>query len=199
MDHVVIFGILIIVFTSLIVFLRDRLAAISFLGLNLTIATFLYAESDLSGAAIKAILGVLPPVIIIVATSRVKLPQPRLGTIATFIGIALTIALSYVVAYVIRGVFPEERLLECYLLVILFGLSILIIISQTSVLKFLFGILVLENIGTLMLSWGYNPAIPTLIVEAFDVIITFAFAAIALLDFKEYATIDERELTRLRG
>jgi hypothetical protein len=199
MDHVAIFGILMIIFTSLIVILRDRLSAISFLGLNLTIAAFLYTESDLSGAAIKAILGVLPPVIIIVATSHIKLPQPRSGAVAPFIGIALTIALSYVVAYVIRGVFPGDRLLECYFLVILFGVSILIIVSQTSILKFLFGILVLENIGTLIVSWSHNPAVLTLIIEAFDVIITVAFAAIALLDFKEYATVDERELTQLRG
>ncbi len=199
MDQVIIFGILMIIFTSLIVILRDRLSAISFLGLNLTIAAFLYTESDPIGAAIKSILGVLPPVIIVVATSRIKLPQPRSGMVATFIGIALTIALSYVAAYVMRGVFPEDRLLESYFLVILFGMSILIIISQTSIFKFLFGILVLENIGTLILSWAYNSAALTLITEAFVVLIALAFAVIALLDFKEYATVDERELTRLRG
>jgi hypothetical protein len=199
MDQVVIFGILMIVFTSLIVILSDRLSAISFLGLNLTIAAFLYTESDLSGAAIKAILGFLPPVIILVATSRIKLPQPRSGTIVTFIGIALTIALSYVVAYVMREVFPGDRLLESYFLIILFGMSILIIVSQTSIFKFLFGILVLENIGTLILSWGYNPSELTLITETFVILIALAFAVIALLDFKEYATVDEREFTRLRG
>ncbi len=199
MDQVVIFGILMIVFTSLIVILRDRLSAISFLGLNLTIAAFLYTESDPSGAAIKAILGVLPPMIVVIATSRIKLPQPRSGTVVTFVGIALTIALSYVVAYVMRGVFSGDRLLESYFLVILFGMSILIIVSQTSIFKFLLGILVLENIGTLILSWGYNPAALTLITETFVVLIALAFAVIALLDFKEYATVDERELTRLRG
>jgi hypothetical protein len=199
MDQVVIFGILMIVFTSLIVILSDRLSAISFLGLNLTIAAFLYTESDLSGAAIKAILGFLPPVIILVATSRIKLPQPRSGTIVTFIGIVLTIALSYVVAYVMREVFPGDRLLESYFLIILFGMSILIIVSQTSIFKFLFGILVLENIGTLILSWGYNPSELTLITETFVILIALAFAVIALLDFKEYATVDEREFTRLRG
>ena len=199
MDQVVIFGTLMIVFTSLIVILRDRLSAISFLGLNLTIAAFLYAESDPIGAAIKAILGFLPPMIIVAATSRIKLPQPRSGMVVTFIGIALTIALSCVVAYVMRGAFPGDRLLESCFLVILFGMSILIIISQTSIFKFLFGILVLENIGTLILSWGYNPAALTLITEVFVVLIALAFAVIALLDFKEYATVDERELTRLRG
>ncbi len=199
MDQVVIFGILMTIFASLVVILRDRLSAISFLGLNLTIAAFLYAQSDLSGAAIKAILGVLPPVIIVIATSRIKLPQPRSGTVVTFVGIAVTIALSYAVAYVMRGGFPEDRLLECYFLVILFGMSILIIVSQTSIFKFLFGILVLENIGTLILSWGYNPTTLTLITEGFVVLIALAFMVIALLDFKEYATVDERELTRLRG
>jgi hypothetical protein len=199
MNQVVIFGILMIAFTSLIMILRDRLAVISFLGLNLTIAAFLYTESDPSGAAIKAILGFLPPMIIVVATSQIKLPQPRSGTVVTFIGIALTIAVSFLVAYVMRGVFPGDRLLESYLLVILFSMSMLIIVSQTSIFKFLLGILVLENIGTLILSWGHNPATFTLITETFVVLIALAFAIIALLDFKEYATVDERELTRLRG
>jgi hypothetical protein len=103
------------------------------------------------------------------------------------------------VAYAIRGVFPEDRLLQSYFLVILFGMSILIIVSQTSIFKFLFGVLVLENIGTLLLSWSYNSAVLTLIEEVFVVLIALTFTVIVLLDFKEYATIDEKDLTRLRG
>ena len=199
MDQIIIFGIFMIVFTSLIVILNDRLSALSFLGLNLTIVALLYTESDLISAAIKAILGFFPPAIIIVAARRIKLARPAVGKAVAFIGIAVTVALSYAVAYAIRGVFPEDRLLQSYFLVILFGMSILIIVSQTSIFKFLFGILVLENIGTLILSWGYNSAVFTLIEEAFVVLIALTFALIALLDFKEYATIDEKELTRLRG
>ena len=199
MDQIVIFGILMIVFTSLIVILNDRLSALSFLGLNLTIVALLYTESDLTSAAIKAILGFFPPAIIVVATRRIKLARPAVGKAIAFTGIAVTIALSYAVAYAIRGVFPEDRLLQSYFLVILFGMSILIIVSQTSIFKFLFGVLVLENIGTLILSWSYNSAVFTLIEEVFVVLIALTFAIIALFDFKEYATIDEKELTRLRG
>jgi len=188
-----------IVFTSLIVILNDRLSALSFLGLNLTIVALLYTESDLISAAIKAILGFFPPAIIVVAARRIKLARPAVGKAVAFMGIAVTVALSYAVAYAIRGVFPEDRLLQSYFLVILFGMSILIIVSQTSIFKFLFGVLVLENIGTLILSWGYNSAVLTLIEEVFVVLIALTFAIIALLDFKEYATIDEKELTRLRG
>lgn len=199
MDQIIIFGIFMIVFTSLIVILNDRLSALSFLGLNLTIVALLYTESDLISAAIKAILGFFPPAIIVVATRRIKLPRPAVGKAVAFIGIAVTVALSYAVAYAIRGVFPEDRLLESYFLIILFGMSILIIVSQTSIFKFLLGVLVLENIGTLILSWGYNSTVLTLIEEVFVVLIALTFAVIALLDFKEYATIDEKELTRLRG
>ena len=199
MDQMVIFGIVMIVFTSLIVILNDRLSALSFLGLNLTIVALLYTESDLISAAIKAILGFFPPAIIVVAARRIKLARPAVGKAVAFMGIAVTVALSYAVAYAIRGVFPEDRLLQSYFLVILFGMSILIIVSQTSVFKFLFGVLVLENIGTLILSWGYNSAVFTLIEEVFVVLIALTFAIIALLDFKEYATIDGKELTRLRG
>lgn len=199
MDQIVIFGIFMIVFTALIVILNDRLSALSFLGLNLTIAALLYTESDLISAAIKAILGFFPPVIIVVASRRIKLARPSVGKAVAFIGIAATVALSYAVAYAIRGVFPEDRLLQSYFLVILFGMSILIIVSQTSIFKFLFGVLVLENIGTLILSWSYNSTLFTLIEEVFVVLIALTFAIIALLDFKEYATIDEKELTRLRG
>jgi len=199
MDQIIIFGIFMIVFTSLIVILNDRLSALSFLGLNLTIVALLYTESDLISAAIKAILGFFPPAIIVVAARRIKLARPAVGKAVAFMGIAVTVALSYAVAYAIRGVFPEDRLLQSYFLVILFGMSILIIVSQTSIFKFLFGVLVLENIGTLILSWGYNSAVLTLIEEVFVVLIALTFAIIALLDFKEYATIDEKELTRLRG
>jgi len=199
MDQIIIFGILMIVFTSLIVILNDRLSALPFLGLNLTIAALLYTESDLTSAAIKAILGFLPPAIIVVAIRRIELSRPAVGKAIAFVGIVVTVALSYAVAYAIRGVFPEDRLPQSYFLVILFGMSILIIVSQTSVFKFLFGVLVLENIGTLILSWGYNSAVLTLIEEVFVVLIALTFAIIALLDFNEYATIDEKELTRLRG
>jgi len=199
MDQMVIFGIVMIVFTSLIVILNDRLSALSFLGLNLTIVALLYTESDLISAAIKAILGFFPPAIIVVAARRIKLARPAVGKAVAFMGIAVTVALSYAVAYAIRGVFPEDRLLQSYFLVILFGMSIFIIVSQTSIFKFLFGVLVLENIGTLILSWGYNSAVLTLIEEVFVVLIALTFAIIALLDFKEYATIDGKELTRLRG
>ena len=180
MDQIIIFGIFMIVFTSLIVILNDRLSALSFLGLNLTIVALLYTESDLISAAIKAILGFFPPAIIVVATRRIKLARPAVGKAVAFIGIAVTVALSYAVAYAIRGVFPEDRLLESYFLIILFGMSILIIVSQTSIFKFLLGVLVLENIGTLILSWGYNSTVLTLIEEVFVVLIALTFAVIAL-------------------
>ena len=199
MDQIVLFGILMVVFTSLIVILNDKFSALSFLGLNLTIAALLCTESDLISAAIKAVLGFFPPAIIIVATRRIEPARPAFGKIAASIGVLATIALSYAVAYAIRGVFPEDRLLQSYFLVILFGLSILIIGSQTTIFKLLFGILVLENIGTLLLSWGYNSALLTLIEEVFVVLIAVTFAVIALLNFKEYGTIDEKDLTRLRG
>ncbi|HXY88951.1 MAG TPA: hypothetical protein VEG44_10960 [Candidatus Acidoferrales bacterium] len=199
MDQIVLFGILMVAFTSLIVILNDKFSALSFLGLNLTIVALLYTESDLISAAIKAVLGFLPPAIIIAATRRIEPTRPAFGKIAASIGIAVTVVLSYAVAYAIRGVFPEDRLLLSYFLVILFGLSILIIGSQTTIFKLLFGVLVLENIGTLLLSWSYNSVLLTLVEEVFVVLIAVTFAVIALLDFKEYGTIDEKDLTRLRG
>jgi hypothetical protein len=72
METVLAFGIFWVIFASVIVFLRDKWAALALLALNATIATFLLTENDLTGAVLKGALGVLPPVIILLAAARTR-------------------------------------------------------------------------------------------------------------------------------
>ncbi|MGZ4846975.1 MAG: hypothetical protein ACXV3E_04215, partial [Halobacteriota archaeon] len=80
-----------------------------------------------------------------------------------------------------------------------FGIAFLILVSQRSILKLLLGILVLENIGTLLIAWGENTALLSVVAEAFVLLITLTIAFIALMDFAEYGSIDSSKLTNLRG
>jgi len=63
----------------------------------------------------------------------------------------------------------------------------------------LFRSLILENVGTLLLVWGENTALLTVVTEVFVVLITFTIAFIAVMDFVEYDTIDSSKLKQLRG
>jgi hypothetical protein len=199
MDTVLAFGILWVIFACLIVILRDKWAAIALLALNLTIAAFLLTENDLIGAILKAALGILPPVIILLAANRTSEPTPRFNKRTLIVGTVLTVALSCLVAFLVQSQFPVERTAETYLLFVLFGVAFLVISSQRSILKLLLGILILENIGTLLLAWGTDTALFAGVAEIFVVLITFIIALIAVLDFSEYSTIDSSKLIKLRG
>ncbi|HEX7515341.1 MAG TPA: hypothetical protein VF393_07130 [archaeon] len=199
MDTVLAFGILWVIFACLIVILRDKWAAIALLALNLTIAAFLLTENDLIGAILKAALGILPPVIILLAANRTSEPTPRFNKRTLIVGTVLTVALSCLVAFLVQSQFPFERTAETYLLFVLFGVAFLVISSQRSILKLLLGILILENIGTLLLAWGAGTALFAGVAEIFVVLITFIIALIAVLDFSEYNTIDSSKLIKLRG
>jgi len=116
------------------------------------------------------------------------------------ISVALvTLALSYVVAFSMRSQFTPGRITETYALIALFGIAFLILVSQRSIFKLLLGILILENIATLLIAWGANAALLSVVVEVFVVLITFTIALIALMDFAEYGSIDSSLLTNLRG
>ena len=95
--------------------------------------------------------------------------------------------------------FPPGRISETYALIALFGIAFLILVSQRSIFKLLLGILVLENIGTLLIAWGENTALLAVVAEVFVVLITLTIALIALMDFAEYDSIDSSKLTNLRG
>jgi len=199
METVLAFGILWVIFACLIVILRDRWAALALLALNLTIAAFLLAENDLIGAVLKAALGILPPVIILLAAGRTSEPTPRFNVRTLIVGTVLTVALSCLVAFLVQSQFPVERTAETYILFVLFGVAFLVISSQRSILKLLLGILILENIGTLLLAWGTGTALFAGLTEIFVVLITFIIALIAVIDFSEYDTIDSSKLIKLRG
>jgi hypothetical protein len=188
-----------VIFASLIVFLRDKWAALALLALNATIAAFLLVENDLVGAGLKAALGVLPPVIIILAAARTREPTPRFSVPTLTAGTFLTIALSCLAAFLVQSQFPVGRTVETYVLFVLFGVAFLVVSSQRSVLKLLLGILILENIGTLLLAWGTGTALFALFTEIFVVLITLTIAIIAVIDFAEYDTIDSSKLIKLRG
>ena len=198
METVLAFGILWVIFACLIVILRDRWAALALLALNLTIAAFLLAENDLIGAVLKAALGILPPVIILLAAGRTSEPTPRFNVRTLVVGTVLTVALSCLVAFLVQSQFPVERTAETYILFVLFGVAFLVISSQRSILKLLLGILILENIGTLLLAWGTGTALFAGLTEIFVVLITFIIALIAVIDFSEYDTIDSSKLIKLR-
>jgi hypothetical protein len=188
-----------VAFAVQIVILSDKRSTLALLALNLTIAAFLLIENDLIGAVAKATLGIASPIIILLAIARTKQPRPRFGMSLLILAALFTLTLSYVVAFSVQSQFPEGRTTETYLLIALFGIAFLTIISQTSIMKLLLGILILENIGTLLLAWGENAALFTVITEVFVVLITFTIAYIAVMDFAEYDTIDSSKLTQLRG
>jgi len=199
METVLTFGILWAIFACAIVFLRDKWAALALLALNVTIAAFLFTENDLMGAVLKAALGILSPVIIMLAVARTSEPTPRFSKPTLIIGTVLTITLSCLAAFLVQSQFPTERIAETYILFVLLGTAFLIIGSQRSVLKLLLGILILENIGTLLLTWGGTNALFAAVTEIFVVLITLTIAYIAVLDFAEYGTIDSSKLIKLRG
>jgi len=199
MDITLVFGALWVVFALLIVFLRDRPAALALLGLNVVIAVFFLVESDLVGAVVKAALGIVAALIIFVAATRMQAPRPRAGIRVLTLLVFLTLVLSYLVAFMLQSQFPADHSLESYFIIVLFGIGLAAIASQASVLKLLLGILILENVGTLVLAWAPNAAIFTVITEAFVVLISFTIASIAAMDFAEYDTVDATQLTKLRG
>ncbi|MGZ4913229.1 MAG: hypothetical protein ACXVI3_06375 [Halobacteriota archaeon] len=199
MDITLVFGALWVIFALLIVFLRDRLAALALLGLNVVIAVFLLVESDLVGAVVKAALGIIAALIIFFAATRMQAPQARVGIRVLTPVVLLTLVLSYLVAFMLQSQFPAEHSLESYFIIVLFGIALATIASQASVLKLLLGILIFENVGTLVLAWAPNAAIFTVITEAFVVFIAFTIASIAAMDFAEYDTVDATQLTKLRG
>ena len=199
MDTVLAFGILWVIFACLIIILRDKWAALALLALNLTIAAFLLTENDLTGAVLKATLGILPPVIILLAAGRTSEPSPRFSVRTIIVGTVLTVALSCLIAFLVQFQFPVEQTAETYILFVLFGVAFLVISSQRSILKLLLGILILENIGTLLLTWGTGTALFAAFTEILVVLITFTVALIAVLDFAEYETIDSSKLIKLRG
>ncbi len=199
MEAVLAFGILWVISASAIVFLRDKWAAFALLALNATIAAFLLAENDLTGAILKAAFGILPPLIILLAAARTREPTPRFSVPTLMVGTFLAIALSCLAAFLVQSQFPVERTAETYVLFVLFGVALLVISSQRSVLKLLLGILILENIGTLLLAWGTGTALFALFTEIFVVLITLTIAIIAVIDFAEYDTIDSSKLIKLRG
>jgi hypothetical protein len=199
METVLAFGILWVLFACLIVVVRDKWAALALLALNLTIAAFLLAENDLTGAVLKAALGILPPVIILLAAGRTSEPTPRFNLRTLIIGTVLTVALSCLIAFLVQSQFPVEQTTETYILFVLFGVAFLVISSQRSILKLLLGILILENIGTLLLAWGTGTALFAAFTEILVVLITLTIALIAVLDFAEYETIDSSKLIKLRG
>jgi hypothetical protein len=199
METVLAFGIFWVIFASLIIFLRDKWASLALLALNVTIAAFILVENDLVGAGLKAALGVLPPVIILLTAARTREPTPRFSVATLTVGTFLTIALSCLAAFLVQSQFPVERTAETYVLFVLFGLAFLVISSQRSVLKLLLGILILENLGTLLLAWGTDTTLFALFTEIFVVLITLTIAIIAVMDFAEYDTIDSSKLIKLRG
>jgi hypothetical protein len=199
METVLAFGILWVICAILIVILNDKWATLALLALNLLIAAFLLTENDLIGALVKAALGIVSPIIILLAIARTKQPRPRFGTLPLISAALLALALSYLVAFSTQSQFPLGQATESYALIALFGIAFLILVSQRSILKLLIGILVLENIATLLIGWGENTALLSVVAEVFVVLITLTIALIALMDFAEYGSIDSSKLTNLRG
>ena len=199
MEAVLAFGILWVICAILIVILSDKWSTLALLALNLIIAVFLFTENDLIGALVKAALGIASPIIILLAVARTKQPRPRFGTLPMISVALVTLALSYVVAFSMRSQFTPGRITETYALMALFGIAFLILVSQRSIFKLLLGILVLENVGTLLIAWGENTALLAVVAEVFVVLISLTIALIALMDFAEYGSIDGSKLTNLRG
>ncbi len=199
MEFTLVFGALWILFALLVVLFRDKFAALALLGLNLVIAGFFLFEGDVVGAVAKAALGIVSALIVFFAATRVQAPRPRVGLRVLTLTVLLTLVLSYLAAFVLQSQFPPEHSLESYFIIVLFGVALITIVSQASVLKLLLGILILENVGTLVLAWAPNAVVFTVITEVFVVLITFTIALIAAMDFAEYDTVDATQLKRLRG
>ena len=106
METVLAFGILWVICTILIVILGDKWSTLALLALNLIIAAFLLTENDLVGALVKAALGILAPIIILLAIARTKQTQPRFGTLPMISAALSTLALSYLVAFSMQSQFP---------------------------------------------------------------------------------------------
>lgn len=199
MEITLIFGALWVLFALLIVLLRDKFAALALLGLNLVIAGFFLFEADVAGAVVKAVLGIVSALIVYLAATRMHAPRPRVSIRVLTLTVLLALVLSYLAAFALQSQFPPEHSLESYFIVVLFGVALITIVSQASVLKLLLGILIFENVGTLVLAWAPNAAVFTMITEVFVVLITFTIALIAAMDFAEYDTIDATQLKKLRG
>jgi hypothetical protein len=199
METVALFGIVWVALAVLIVILKDKRATLALLAMNLAIAAFLLIQSDLIGALTKATLGIASPVIILVALARTKQPERKFGAPQLIVASLVTLALSCAVAFSVQSQIPGERITESYFLIMLFGIAFLIILSQESLMKLLLGILILEDIGTLLLAWGENAALFTVVEEVFIVLITFTIAFIAVKGFAEYGTVDASKMTQLRG
>lgn len=199
MEIALAFGILWVIFAILMVILSDKWSTLLLLAFNLTIAAFLLTEADVGGALVKTVLGIISPVIVLLAIARTKQPQPKFGMPTLILGSLLALVLSYLAAYLLQSQFPVGRTTETYVLIALFSVALLMIISQKSILKILLGILILENVGTLLLTWGENTALFGAVAEVFVVLITLTIALIAVMDFAEYETIDSSKLTKLRG
>jgi len=199
MDAALAFGILWVISAILIAILSDKWSTLSLLALNLLIAGFLFTENDIIGGLVKAALGIVAPIIILIAVARTREPNRRFGTLLLLVMTFLTLALSFAVAFSMRSQFPANRVTESYALIMLFGIALLSLISQGSILKLLIGILILENIATLLIAWGENTALLAIVAEMFVVLITLTITWIALLDFAEYDSVDAGKLTDLRG
>ncbi|MGA8069997.1 MAG: hypothetical protein WB946_00605, partial [Halobacteriota archaeon] len=76
METALAFGIVWVICAILIVILNDKWSTLALLALNLTIAAFLLTENDLTGALIKAVFGIVSPIIILLAVARTKQPRP---------------------------------------------------------------------------------------------------------------------------
>ncbi|HYA33886.1 MAG TPA: hypothetical protein VEG65_07855 [Candidatus Bathyarchaeia archaeon] len=199
MDAALAFGILWVISAILIAILSDKWSTLSLLALNLLIAGFLFTENDIIGGLVKAALGIVAPIIILLAVARTREPNRRFGTLPLLVMTFLTLTLSFAVAFSMRSQFPVNRVTESYALIMLFGTALLSLVSQGSILKLVLGILILENIATLIIAWGENTALLAIVAEMFVVLITLTITWIALLDFAEYDSIDASKLTDLRG
>ncbi|MGZ4919852.1 MAG: hypothetical protein ACXV5P_05430 [Halobacteriota archaeon] len=199
MELTLIFGPVWILFALLIVLLRDKFAALALLGLNVVIAAFFLVEADVVGAIVKAALGVVSALVVFFAATRMQAPRPRASIRVLSLTVLIALVLSYLVAFLLQSQFPADHSLESYFIIVLFGVALVAIASQASVLKLLLGILIFENVGALVLAWAPNAAVFTVITEVFVVLITFTIARIAAMDFAEYDTVDATKLTKLRG
>ncbi|MGZ4943643.1 MAG: hypothetical protein ACXVIG_04670 [Halobacteriota archaeon] len=199
MELTLIFGPVWILFALLIVLLRDKFAALALLGLNVVIAAFFLVEADVVGAIVKAALGVVSALVVFFAATRMQAPRPRASIRVLSLTVLIALVLSYLVAFLLQSQFPAGHSLESYFIIVLFGVALVAIASQASVLKLLLGILIFENVGALVLAWAPNAAVFTVITEVFVVLITFTIARIAAMDFAEYDTVDATKLTKLRG
>ncbi|MGZ4908037.1 MAG: hypothetical protein ACXV5F_05195 [Halobacteriota archaeon] len=199
MELTLIFGPVWILFALLIVLLRDKFAALALLGLNVAVAAFFLVEADVVGATAKAALGVVSALVVFFAATRMQAPRPRASIRVLSLTVLIALVLSYLVAFLLQSQFPADHSLESYFIIVLFGVALVAIASQASVLKLLLGILIFENVGALVLAWAPNAAVFTVITEVFVVLITFTIARIAAMDFAEYDTVDATKLTKLRG